>query len=180
MGCCNTRNDSTDNELLADRNSKIVSVLEQESDGEKVRGRNMEVPHIHTVDQHENDNDGVIPTTFRRQDQEITNRTDMQLLPDTVRNEQFDDEGIKPKKKAKSKIPITVAQSEPQNLDPNNVYFVENKIVSPVKSKSEIIPKMEIIIKRQETVDKILEEKIKNKVDFEELLNDGQFDKFIK
>ena len=177
MGCCNSRREQEDHEILADRKSNSSSVIAAENGHEKVKGGNRAVPEIQIVDGHEKDNTADIPSTFRRNDAE-TNRTDNLLIVDTARVEHEED-GVKPKKKAKSKIPITVAQSEPQNLDPNNVYFVENKNVSPSKSRSDPEVKPDII-KRQATVDRILEEKIKNKVDFEELLKDDRLEQLMK
>jgi hypothetical protein len=175
MGCCKSKRETDDHEILADRqsydNSSNVAV---ENKSEKVKASNRVIPEI-LIDDIEKDS-SEIPSTFRRDVE--TNRTDNIMIVDTARVEQEED-GIKPKKKAKSKIPITVAQSEPQNLDPNNVYFVENKNVSPTKSRSDPEVKQEIII-RQGTFDKIMEEKIKNKVDFEELMKDDRLEKLLK
>jgi hypothetical protein len=176
MGCCNSRREQDNHEILADRKSNTSSFIAAEGEHQKVKGGNREV-NLQIIEGYEKDNTADILSTFRRNDAE-TNRTDDILIIDTA-NVEHENNGIKPKKKAMSKIPITVAQSEPQNLDPNNVYFVENRNVSPSKVRSDTEVKPDIIV-RQATVDRILEEKIKNKVDFEDLLKDDRLEQLMK
>jgi hypothetical protein len=175
MGCCNSRLEN-DNEIKGEQ------VTAQGSET-KVEAENIKIEEdCSKVKAQRNDN---IIYIIEEETPEIssTRRTGNEIIKppqDTVKVELPEEEGVKPKKKAKSKIPITIAQSEPQNLDPNEVYFVENKNPKPNRNKTENLQEVKNEIKRQSTIDKILEEKIKGKADFEELLNDENFNKLIK
>jgi hypothetical protein len=170
MGCCQSKREE-EHELKADRENH--SNLNYSSDNDKVRGaQQLDIIHINKpVD---------IATTRRLV--EDTNRTlDVPSKKEEDNHKlSIDDDGVKPRKRAKSKIAITVAESEPQNLNPNNVYFIENKNVSPIKLKQEPEPVKQEVIHRQTTMDKILEEKIRNKANFEDLLKDGRLGELMK
>ena len=76
------------------------------------------------------------------------------------------------KPKMKHGFTLTVKNSEPQNLDPNSVFYVEN--TSPqrnvIKNNGDNTNKPKVL--RIGTFDKELEEKIKKRVDFDELVED--------
>jgi hypothetical protein len=168
MGCCQSKREE-ENEIRADRDNH--SHMNYSSDNEKVRGaHHLEIIRV--------DKPVDIPTTTRQE--QDTNRTLDVKKEEDLHKLSIDDDGVKPRKKAKSKIAITVAQSEPQNLDPNNVYYIENKNISPVKTKHEPEPVKREVIHRQSTMDKILEEKIRNKANFEDLLQDGRLEELMK
>jgi hypothetical protein len=79
--------------------------------------------------------------------------------------------------RASTKYMITVETSEPQNLDPTQVYYVEDKNPQPKKLA---VFKEEQKILRTPTIDVQLTEKIQNGESLEDILSDPKFQKFMK
>jgi hypothetical protein len=83
------------------------------------------------------------------------------------------------KRKKKHKITLTVRCSSPQKLDPEKVFFIENTNIVTKSYESEA-EKAVRKLARLGTLDRVLEEKIRNKVNFEDLIQEDIFKKIIK
>ena len=103
---------------------------------------------------------------------DVTTKTQGEIINIEKKDNEINPEVKNAKPKIKHGFTITVKNSEPQKLDPNSVFYVEN--TNPVKNDTKVDadntkkPK----ITKMGTFDKELEEKIKKRVDFDELVGD--------
>jgi hypothetical protein len=203
MGCCNTRtlNDDpkrAEDDIQIDRFSEIENKFSK-MPSKKIISKSTtlflsEIKKVQTIEL--NEYNGDIETD--KNDEMIINGVEdiveinnEDIVQETLKNE--DIVNIKEEAKVvteesenanrkikKHRISLTVCPSSPQKLDPDKVFYIEKKNIIEIKPfNSEDAEIARHKFARIGTIDRVLEEKIKNKTNFDDLLNEEIFKKII-
>jgi hypothetical protein len=204
MGCCNTRtlNDdpkSVEDDKQVDRFSEIENKFSKKTSDKMISKATTlfesEMKRAQTVEQ--NEFNGNIDT--EKNAEKVINGVDdiveiknEDIVQDTLKSE--DNVNIKEakvnteesenviKKIKKHRISLTICPSSPQKLDPDKVFFIEKKDISDIKpfNSEDVELAARHKLARIGTIDRVLEEKIRNKTNFDDLLDEEIFKKIIK